>query len=135
MILVVIYLRHEVFHPVAVLFFSQNQFWLKRGHKLPKLKNLRKRWYASIVVARALTTPGMRTVCRTQTVEGGRCVLLAKTCGHATEVDTAVDMLASSSPSQATENDNKQRNSKYFQQSAGLGVILRNLGTARGYVK
>ena len=48
---------------------------------------------------------------RTQIVEGGRCVYEQK------HVDmrqswTAVDMSASCSPSQDTENDNLQRNSK-----------------------
>ena len=33
-------------------------------------------------------------------------------CGYEAEFDTAVDMSASCSPSQATENDHIQRNSK-----------------------
>ena len=48
---------------------------------------------------------------RTQTVEGGRCVYeQRKTCGYEAELDTVVDISASSTSQ--VENDNIQRNSK-----------------------
>ena len=49
----------------------------------------------------------------TQTAKGGRCVYEQRhVCGYDTELKNAVDMSASCSPFQATENDNNQRNSK-----------------------
>ena len=39
--ILVVYLSHRIFHPVAVSFFSPNQFF-GRGLQVAKLRNLRK---------------------------------------------------------------------------------------------
>lgn len=60
---------------------------------------------------RCLGSTGMRTVEPRQRPEGDP-FLLRKMCGRVTEVDIAIDVSASNSPSRAVENDSKRRDSK-----------------------
>ena len=67
----------------------------------------------SMVLGHSVSQSSENLHSRTQTVEGGRCVHeRRKTCGYEAKLDIVVDMSASCSPSQATENDDIQRNSK-----------------------
>ena len=66
----------------------------------------------SMVLDHSVSQSSENSHSRTQTAEGGRCVYEQRHVGMRQSWIPVVDMSVSCSPSQATENDNTQRNSK-----------------------